>query len=207
MIGDLTEADLTVYTTTKDDSPGEGIDCVQFNSDTKTFTSVTKGLDIDVSKYELSDLAVTFWCYSETGGPLFTRGRLRLSNGAEGLDKEANLDYAASKIYLKAGWNKITIPLDQWNAYSSATDKAFKLTDEIDSFRFHGCKNNESKELIIGEVDLVVVEQSNTNTTNGTQNSGGISTGDAQNTLPWVCVMIGAVVVMIYVVSKRKRYK
>ncbi len=205
LIGGLTEADLTVYTATKDDSPGEGIDCVQFNSGAKTFTSITKGLEIDVSKYELSDLAVTFWCYSETEGPLFTSGRLRLSNGAEGLDKEANLDYAASKIFLKAGWNKITIPLDQWSAYSTATDKAFKLTDKIDSFRFHGCKNNDAKEIILGEVNLIVVE--NSNLADGTQNKDGISTGDTQNALLWICVLAGAVAAMGYVVFKRKIHK
>ena len=40
---------MNVYTTDEDDSPGKGLDCVQFTSGTKTFTSVTKGLDIDAS--------------------------------------------------------------------------------------------------------------------------------------------------------------
>ena len=205
LIGGLKDTDMNVYTTDEDDSPGKGLDCVQFTSGTKTFTSVTKGLDIDASKYELSDLAVTFWCYSETEGSLFTGGRLRLSNGKEGADKEANLDYAASEITVKAGWNKITIPLDQWKAFSTSTDKAFTLLEEIDTFRFHGCTNKDAKEIILGEVELVVVEKSDTENT--TTDNSGIATGDAANLTLWMSLLLCAMVTMVYIISKRKTHQ
>ena len=151
---------VTVGTTNKNEAPGEGMKYLEFTSESKTLTTYTNNLGIDVSRYNISisenksDLTLAFWAYSETDGSLFNGGELRLSSKSSGEDDRPHAYYSANQITVKAGWNYIEIPLHKFkfrNGYS--------FTNGINTFRIHGCKVTDSANYRmerIGEVKLVV---------------------------------------------------
>ncbi len=205
LTGEVKETDVAVYMTDSEDAPGAGFECIEFTSNTKLFSAQTQDLNIALSKYDPSELAVTFWVYSEADGKLFDGGRLRLSNQNNGYDSDANLDYAASDIMVKAGWNQIVLPLNEWKQFNSwvSTAPEFKWEDGIKSFKFHGCKHNNPTNRIIGEVKLIRLEKDTATTegTNGT--SAGLATGDVTRPMLWISILMISISLCI-IVYRRK---
>ena len=101
------------YVTIGDEAPGAGLTCVEatgkvfFSNNFKLNTS----LNINIEGYEKEDLALSFWCYSESDGTLGdgTGVYARLGNNTHYGDNF--LQFTLGTVALKAGWNKISIPL------------------------------------------------------------------------------------------------
>ncbi len=164
LCGVLKAADISVGTAASD-TPCAGMKYIEFTSADKTLTAFTDNLNISLSGYDINDLALDFWAYSETDGKLFENGRLRLSNTSPGDDKTPYTEYGAAGISVKAGWNHIVIPLSKFTAKNG-----FELSAGINVFRIHGCKNTTNVRMQrLGEfkvVDLNGAEQKNTVTVN-----------------------------------------
>ena len=113
------------YVTTSDETPGAELTCMEVAG--KAFISsnfkLNANLNIDIEGYEKRDLALSFWCYSESDGTLGngTGVYARLGNNT---NYGSNfLQFTLGTIALKAGWNKISIPLTQ-----AAADEKFACT-------------------------------------------------------------------------------
>ena len=139
LIGGLKSSDITVGTAGAADEIGAGEKYIQFTSNNKTLTAYTDNLNMSFGKRDIESLALDFWAYSETDGKLFENGQLRLSNASAGEDGKPNLTYSAASVSVKSGWNHIVIPLSKFNVTND-----FKLSDGINAFRLHGCKNTSN---------------------------------------------------------------
>lgn len=172
LLGGLKAADISTGTAASD-TPCTGMKYIEFTSNDKTITAFSDNLNISLSGYDINDLALDFWTYSETDGRLFENGQLRLSNTSPGDDGKPYIGYAASAVTVKAGWNHIVIPLSKFTPQNG-----FDLSAGINAFRIHGCKNKTSVRLQrLGDfkiVDLNGAEQENTVTVNENVNPSSL---------------------------------
>ena len=116
---------VTEYVTGSDEAPGAGLTCVEAAG--KVFFSknfkLNANLNIDIEGYEKRDLALTFWCYSESGGTLGDGTGIYVRLGNNTSYDNNFLQFTLGTIALKAGWNKISIPLTK-----AAADWEFTCT-------------------------------------------------------------------------------
>lgn len=149
---------VIAYTSTEDDAPGAGLTFAEFDASLGTFsTPGNSGLNIDVSAYDLNELSVEFWCWSEKAAKFTDGGQIRISNDTNTL-KDKVLWYLP-RISVTAGWNKISIPLSRFTRPTEngnfMYDNPLTLNEPITAFRFNGLKTTDSNKYRIGEVKLV----------------------------------------------------
>ena len=149
---------VIAYTSTEDDAPGAGLTFAEFDAGRGTFTTPgNSGLNIDVSAYDLNELSVEFWCWSEKAAKFTDGGQIRISNDTNTL-KDKVLWYLP-RISVTAGWNKISIPLSRFTRPTEngnfMYDNPLTLNEPITAFRFNGLKTTDSNIYRIGEVKLV----------------------------------------------------
>lgn len=149
---------VIAYTSTDDDAPGAGLTFAEFDASLGTFsTPGNSGLNIDVSAYDLNELSVEFWCWSEKAAKFTDGGQIRISNDTNTL-KDKVLWYLP-RISVTAGWNKISIPLSRFTRPTEngnfMYDNPLTLNEPITAFRFNGLKTTDSNKYRIGEVKLV----------------------------------------------------
>ena len=149
---------VIAYTSTEDDAPGAGLTFAEFDASLGTFsTPGNSGLNIDVSAYDLNELSVEFWCWSEKAAKFTDGGQIRISNDTNTL-KDKVLWYLP-RISVTAGWNKISIPLSRFTRPTEngnfIYDNPLTLNEPITAFRFNGLKTTDSNIYRIGEVKLV----------------------------------------------------
>lgn len=177
IIGGLKASDFTYGTTSAADAPGAGVKYTEFTSNNKTFTAFVNGLGIDVSEYDLKNLSLAFWTYSETAGKLFDGGQICLSNKASGEDNKPNLSYYASNIQVRVGWNYIELPLTSFTSSNN-----FKLSEGINSFRINGCKNTSNVRMQrLGDFKLIIKKQTEWELRSGDSTAnliGGLKSSD-----------------------------
>jgi len=156
---------VSEYISVEGDKPGIGLTFAEFDANNLSFTTPgNSGLSIDASDYNLDELSVEFWCWSEKDGAFFNKGgQIRISNDSNTLN-DKTLYYLARKINLTAGWNYINIPLSKFVVNPVTTDQntgkvtfenPFTLEEPITAFRFNGLVNDSSNKYRIGEVKLV----------------------------------------------------
>jgi len=156
---------VSEYISVEGDKPGIGLTFAEFDANNLSFTTPgNSGLSIDASDYNLDELSVEFWCWSENDGAFFHKGgQIRISNDSNTLNDKA-LFYLARNINLTAGWNYINIPLSKFVVNPVTTDQntgkvtfenPFTLEEPITAFRFNGLVNDSSNKYRIGEVKLV----------------------------------------------------
>ncbi len=156
---------VSEYISVEGDAPGAGLTFAEFDASVGTFsTPGNSGLNIDVSAYDLNELSVEFWCWSQYAGAFFgSSGQIRISNDSNTLS-DKSLYYLARKTTLTAGWNYISIPLSDFVAETKQTnantgkvtfENPFTLEEPITAFRFNGLKTKDSNIYRIGEVKLV----------------------------------------------------
>lgn len=148
---------LTTGTTTGDDAPGAGMTYSVFDatSGAQTYWADNSKLNIDASNYELSDLAVEFWVYSNEAGIMSTSGdnQMRISSSTDGLGAKF-LHYSMQSINVQQGWNHISLPLDTWRK----VDDTF-TTSDIQRIGFTPYMLSEGSCRYIGDIKLVVMIQ------------------------------------------------
>lgn len=149
---------VSEYISVEGDAPGAGLTFAEFDANLGTFsTPGNSGLNIDVSAYDLNELSVEFWCWSEKAAKFTDGGQIRISNDANTL-KDKVLWYLP-RISVTAGWNKISIPLSQFTRPTEngnfIYDNPLTLNEPITAFRFNGLKTTDSNIYRIGEVKLV----------------------------------------------------
>ena len=148
---------LTTGTTVENDAPGAGMTYSVFDatSGAQTYWADNSKLDIDASNYELSDLAVEFWVYSNETGIMSASGdnQMRISSSTEGLGAKF-LYYSMQSIHVQQGWNHISLPLDTW----SKVDDTF-TTSDIQRIGFTPYMLSEGSCRYIGDIKLVVMTQ------------------------------------------------
>lgn len=163
--GGLKNGNVSEYISVEGDKPGIGLTFAEFDANNLSFTTPgNSGLSIDASDYNLDELSVEFWCWSENDGAFFNKGgQIRISNDSNTLNDKA-LFYLARNINLTAGWNYINIPLSKFvvnpvttnqNTGKVTFENPFTLEEPITAFRFNGLVNNSSNKYRIGEVKLV----------------------------------------------------
>ena len=156
---------VSEYISVEGDKPGIGLTFAEFDANNLSFTTPgNSGLSIDASDYNLDELSVEFWCWSENDGAFFNKGgQIRISNDSNTLNDKA-LFYLARNINLTAGWNYINIPLSKFvvnpvttnqNTGKVTFENPFTLEEPITAFRFNGLVNDSSNKYRIGEVKLV----------------------------------------------------
>lgn len=145
---------LTTDVTVEGDAPGVGMTYAILdasNGAVSGFSTYDGGLDIDAGEYELSDLAVAFWVYSNKAGTLGTGDQMRIGSGTY-LSSDA-LIYYYSDIQVNAGWNYIEIPLDTWK-----TDIAGNFTvSDITCFGFTAYNLAAGEIRYFGDIRLVAL--------------------------------------------------
>ena len=163
--GGLKNGNVSEYISVEGDKPGIGLTFAEFDANNLSFTTPgNSGLSIDASDYNLDELSVEFWCWSENDGAFFNKGgQIRISNDSNTLNDKA-LFYLARNINLTAGWNYINIPLSKFvvnpvttnqNTGKVTFENPFTLEEPITAFRFNGLVNDSSNKYRIGEVKLV----------------------------------------------------
>lgn len=149
---------VSEYISVEGDAPGAGLTFAEFDASLGTFsTPGNSGLNIDVSAYDLNELSVEFWCWSEKAAKFTDGGQIRISNDTNTL-KDKVLWYLP-RISVTAGWNKISIPLSQFTRPTENGNFMYEnpltLNEPITAFRFNGLKTKDSNKYRIGEVKLV----------------------------------------------------
>lgn len=149
---------VSEYISVESDAPGAGLTFAEFDASLGTFTTPgNSGLNIDVSAYDLNELSVEFWCWSQKAAKFTDSGQIRISNDADTL-KDKVLWYLP-RIDVTAGWNKISIPLSRFSRPSEngnfMYENSLTLNEPITAFRFNALKTNVSNTYRIGEVKLV----------------------------------------------------
>lgn len=149
---------VSEYISVEGDAPGAGLTFAEFDASVGTFsTPGNSGLNIDVSAYDLNELSVEFWCWSQNEATFTNSGQIRISN-----DTNTTTDkvlWYLPRISVNAGWNKISIPLSKFTRPTAngdfMYDNPFTLNEPITAFRFNGLKTEKSNTYRIGEVKLV----------------------------------------------------
>lgn len=123
-----------------------------------------------VQGYEMNELAVEFYLYSNQERTIPSHSSMRLMSGAKGNTERftwANGGYPSTK--LNEGWNKITLRLDTPGAGGSGADASFNVYD-LKEFRWDiGNSNHGTKEITtdwtiaITDLKLVAVDDAATN--------------------------------------------
>lgn len=149
---------VSEYISVEGDAPGAGLTFAEFDASLGTFsTPGNSGLNIDVSAYDLNELSVEFWCWSEKAAKFTDGGQIRISNDTNTL-KDKVLWYLP-RISVTAGWNKISIPLSRFTRPTENGNFMYEnpltLNEPITAFRFNGLKTTDSNIYRIGEVKLV----------------------------------------------------
>ena len=146
---------LEIGVTTAQDTPGEGMtySILDARNGDQTFRTDDSGLSIDASDYDISELAVAFWVYSNETGTLTMNGdnQMRISSSADGLGAKF-LYYSLQKVSVTQGWNYIELPLSDW----SKIDDTFTLSD-IKRVGFVPFMLSEGSYRYIGDIKLVVM--------------------------------------------------
>lgn len=163
---------ITEYSLDKDYDPCMGLKFEEFTAygqnslgNNNTFTNSGDFVNIEVSDYDPSELAVDFWLHSDTETTqLFTNGGLIINNRTSGVTSSEVgpfAQYAGRNISVKQGWNHITISLDKFTSVNKTvdgipTDEEYDWSQNIKVFRFNGLRNaNQAIKVRIGEVKLV----------------------------------------------------
>ena len=149
---------VSEYISVEGDAPGAGLTFAEFDANAGTFsTPGNSGLNIDVSAYDLNELSVEFWCWSQNEATFTNSGQIRISNDANTL-KDKVLWYLP-RISVNAGWTKISIPLSKFTRPTENGNFMYEnpltLNEPITAFRFNGLKTKDSNIYRIGEVKLV----------------------------------------------------
>lgn len=157
--------------TTSDEGPGAGVKYTVLdatNGEITGFNTSNQNLKIDASKYDITELAVAFWVYSNTDGALGEGDHLRIGSNSDNVSSNA-LIYYYSQIPVKAGWNYIELPLDKW-----PTDiKGNFSVANINTFAFTAYKLPQGQIRYFTEFKLVALEpQTEWNLHTGTTFSG-----------------------------------
>lgn len=141
--------------TTKDgDAPGADVKYSILDATAGAITgfgTYNGGHEIDASAYAKSELAIAFWVYANADGVLGQGDNMRLSS-ANALG-QAFLYYDYNKIDVKAGWNYITLPLDDWKDLNNG----FTL-EKVNAFGFTSYKLESGNVRYFGAVELIVLE-------------------------------------------------
>lgn len=153
---------VTTGTTTADDATGAGMGYIEYPYSEKTFSTVSNNLAIDVSRYELKDLAIGMWIYTDTT-TVSAGGHLRISNNTLVDNQNSHSNYLNYNMFNfkvgATGWNYVEISLDKW------TDNGFSLDELITGFAVWKVKGTSNAgdagigtvgDFKIGEVKLVV---------------------------------------------------
>lgn len=147
---------LTTGTTVEGDAPGAGMKYSVLdatNGAISGFNTVNGNLGIDASKYDMTELAVAFWVYSNTDGKLGQGDHLRIGSNADNVYGNC-LIYYYSQIDVKAGWNYIELPLSKW-----PTDiKGNFSVGNINTFAFTAYNLPQGQIRYFGDFKLVVLE-------------------------------------------------
>lgn len=113
------------------------------------FSTMKKGLGINASASEMSDLAVAFWVYSNEAGVLGKGEQFRIGSGPY-LGSNA-LIYYFEHIQVEEGWNYIELPLDTWK-----TDIKQEFTlKNIDVFGYSNYSLTEGQVRYISDIQLI----------------------------------------------------
>ena len=103
------------YVTTADDAPGEGMTCFKLdatNNAINGFEAMQTQLKINASKYDMDELSIAFWVYSNKAGTLGAdwNTHIRLGSNADNMSGNC-LFYYLYEVPVQAGWNYIKLPL------------------------------------------------------------------------------------------------
>ncbi len=145
---------LGEYTTVSSDAPGAGKNCFVIDATTAKVDglgTINNDFNYDLSAYEMSDLAVTFWVYAEKAGTLGTGDNFRLGSGQYKGSSFIHYDY--NDISVVAGWNYIELPLDTWNNIQNG----FTLS-KISCFGFTTYNLDAGDKRYIGDIRIVVLD-------------------------------------------------
>lgn len=159
---------MTTGVTVEGDKPGAGMTYSILDASKGAisgFSTYDGNLGIDAGEYELGDLAVAFWVYSNKAGTLGTGDQMRIGSG-EYLSSDA-LIYYYSDIPVNAGWNYIAIPLDTWK-----TDIAGNFTvSDINCFGFTSYNLAAGEVRYFGDIRLVDVNEDAGTGSEGTEDT------------------------------------
>lgn len=148
---------LTTGVTTEADMPGAGMAYGVYDatSGAQEFKTNDSGLSIDVSKYDISELAVAFWVYSNESGSLTAAGdnQMRISSSKDGLGANF-IYYPLQEVPVVQGWNYIELPLSDWKEVAG---QPLDLSD-IKRCGFTPFMLNEGSLRYLGTIKLIVME-------------------------------------------------
>lgn len=156
---------LGAYTTVDTDEPGKGKECFVIDATSAAINglgTINNNINYNLSKYKMSDLAVTFWVYANKAGTLGTGDNFRLGSGQYKGSSFIHYDY--KDISVKAGWNYIELPLDTWHNIQNG----FTLS-KISCFGFTTYNLAAGDVRYIGDMKIVLREGAG-NSSQGSQN-------------------------------------
>ena len=147
---------MTLGTTTDGEKPGAGMtySILDASSTIDNFATLDKGYGIDASAYDMDELAVAFWVYSNTAGTLGTGDQIRIGSG-DHLGYNA-LIYYYNKINVSAGWNYVVLPLSNWG---TDIKQEFTLSN-INCFGFTAYDLAAGQVRYFGDFELIILEKS-----------------------------------------------
>ncbi len=148
---------LPTGVTTETDAPGAGMTYGIYDatSGAQQFTTNDSGLSIDVSQFDISELAVAFWVYSNESGSLTAAGdnQMRISSSKDGLGANF-IHYPLQNVSVVQGWNYIELPLSDWKEVAG---QPLDLSD-IKRSGFTPFMLSEGSVRYIGTIKLIVME-------------------------------------------------
>ena len=104
------------YTTGSTDTPGSGLVCTKVSAGDTVPVTLNTNLGINAGKYNMDELALSFWCYSGStvAEKLGDNGeQLRISSNESNVAGNA-LYYPMADITVNPGWNHIKLKLSDW---------------------------------------------------------------------------------------------
>ena len=146
------------YTT---QGPEEGTTYYKVSAGEKVNVPLNMKLGIDAGKYSMEELALGFWCYSESSNAekLAANGeQLRISSNVDGVYSNA-LYYPMADITVEPGWNYIELPLSVWpqwimGNFSVSNIQSFGI--DVESYT-----NNSASTRYFTDLNLVVLSATN----------------------------------------------
>ncbi|MBQ2987316.1 MAG: hypothetical protein IJE23_07540 [Tyzzerella sp.] len=146
---------MTVGTTGENDASGAGMKYSILNGAVDNFGTLDSGYGIDASAYEMDELAVAFWVWSNSAGTLGSGDHLRISSNVDNVSSNC-LFYYYNNVSLTAGWNYVVLPLDKWEDDIKGD---FSLSN-INSFGFTAYDLAADQTRYFGDIKLIVLDKS-----------------------------------------------